>query len=150
VESLIDQIIEDRDNGLPVPNIGLSADLLAGYYVDGQTRVATEISSVYSVDAVFYPASGGSFDRVLNSVGLTRKEGGEKVEDKEKGAATPADAVPSFANFGCQVDLASLRCRAASKSRIPVATATFSDSTSVAMGMVTRPVARSRALGPAP
>ena len=68
VEQLIDQIIEDRDRGLPVPNIGLSADLFAGYYMDGRTRVATEIRSVYSVDLVFYPASGGSFDRVLNSL----------------------------------------------------------------------------------
>jgi hypothetical protein len=53
--ALIDQIIEDRESGLPVPNVGLSADMLAGYYVEGETRVATEIRSVYSVDAVFGP-----------------------------------------------------------------------------------------------
>ncbi|HUS71303.1 MAG TPA: hypothetical protein VM075_11090 [Anaerolineae bacterium] len=85
MEALIDQIIEDRENGLPVPNVGLSADMLAGYLLDGQTRVATEIRSVYSVDAVFYPASGGSFDRVLNSMAMGRKvEGGGKVEERVK------------------------------------------------------------------
>jgi hypothetical protein len=42
MEALIDQIIEDRENGLPVPNLGLSADMLAGYYVEGETRVATD------------------------------------------------------------------------------------------------------------
>jgi len=83
MEALIDQIIEDRENGLPVPNVGLSADMLAGYFLDGQTRVATEIRSVYSVDAVFYPASGGSFDRVLNSMAVGRKvERGGKVEER--------------------------------------------------------------------
>ena len=75
MEGLIDQIIEDRENGLPVPNVGLSADMMTGYYVDGETKVATEVRSVYSVDAVFYPASGGSFDRVLNSMA-----GGQKAE----------------------------------------------------------------------
>jgi len=59
MEALIDQIIEDRENGLPVPNVGLSADMLAGYYVEGDTRVATEIRSVYSVDAVFGPLVRG-------------------------------------------------------------------------------------------
>jgi hypothetical protein len=40
MEALIDQIIEDRENRLPVPNVGLSADMLAGYYVEHETRVA--------------------------------------------------------------------------------------------------------------
>ena len=80
VERLIDQIIRDREDGLPVPNVGLSADLFAGYYLEGETRVASEIRSVYSVDVVFYPASGGSFDRVLNSV----RGGREMKEDQEK------------------------------------------------------------------
>lgn len=87
VEALIGQIIEDREAGLPVPNVGLSADLVAGYYVEGETRVATQVRSVYSVDVVFYPASGGSFDRVLNSVARMRrfrKGGAEVHEDKHK------------------------------------------------------------------
>jgi len=59
MEPLIDQIIEDRENGLPVPNVGLSADMLAGYYLEGETRVATDIRSVYSVDAVFASLAPG-------------------------------------------------------------------------------------------
>ncbi len=85
VENLVDQIIEDRAKDLPVPNIGLSADMFSGYYMDGRTRVATEIRSVYSVDLVFYPASGGSFDRVLNSV-----RGGQHMPDDK--TTTPKEA----------------------------------------------------------
>jgi len=49
----------ETEAGLPVPNVGLSADMLAGYYVEGDTRVATEIRSVYSVDAVFASLARG-------------------------------------------------------------------------------------------
>jgi hypothetical protein len=80
VSRLVDQIVEDRGKGLTVPDVGLSADLTAGYYLEGETRVATEIRGVYSVDVVFYPASGGSFDRVLNSV----KGGGEMPGEEER------------------------------------------------------------------
>jgi hypothetical protein len=80
VSRLLDQIVEDRGKGLTVPDVGLSADLTAGYYLEGETRVATEIRAVYSVDVVFYPASGGSFDRVLNSV----KGGGEMPGEAER------------------------------------------------------------------
>jgi hypothetical protein len=107
VESLIDQIIQDREAGLPVPNVGLSGDLSAGYYLDGETRAATEIRQVYSVDVVFYPASGGSFDRVLNSVARVRQDtrggvemekgkervkeaGGRRDEDRSAGATGQA------------------------------------------------------------
>jgi hypothetical protein len=93
IEALIGQIIEDRENGLPVPNVGLSADLFATYQLEGSTRVATNITSVYSVDVVFYPASGGSFDRVLNSV-----RGGQPMPDEKdttKEAANQTDPVPA-------------------------------------------------------
>jgi hypothetical protein len=108
VEALIGQIIEDREAGLPVPNVGLSADLVAGYYLEGETRVATQVRSVYSVDVVFYPASGGSFDRVLNSVARIRestarmrewtKGGAEMHEDKEKeqGVQSANGSEPGF------------------------------------------------------
>jgi hypothetical protein len=76
VGSMVDQIVSDRDAGLPVPRVGLSADLYCGYYVEDDVRVATEIHKVYSVDVVFYPASGGSFDRVLNCV-----KGGREMEN---------------------------------------------------------------------
>jgi hypothetical protein len=86
VEALIGQIIEDREAGWPVPNVGLSADLLAGYYLEGETRVATQVRSVYSVDVVFYPASGGSFDRVLNSL-ARRHESTARMREATKGGA---------------------------------------------------------------
>jgi len=96
VENLVDQIIEDRGNGLPVPNVGLSADVFCGYIYEGRTKVATVVRSVYSVDVVFYPAAGGSFDRVLNSV--TRIKGGvemakEKVTEDGKAVDSVAASV---------------------------------------------------------
>lgn len=64
VAALARQIIHDRSQGLPVPNIGLSADIDI-LHDDG---TVTEICLVHSVDVVFNPARGGSFDRVLNSL----------------------------------------------------------------------------------
>jgi hypothetical protein len=65
VAAIARQIVEDRDNGLPVPNVGLSADMWLRY--DGG-QVVQEIAEVISVDVVFDPAAGGAFERVLNSV----------------------------------------------------------------------------------
>jgi hypothetical protein len=93
VSRLVDQIVEDRGKGLAVPDVGLSADLLSGYYMEGDTRVATEIRGVYSVDVVFYPASGGSFDRVLNSVKGGGEMPGEDERLEEDGAGGEATTV---------------------------------------------------------
>ena len=92
LEYLLDQIISDREEGLPVPNVGLSADLYAGYYMDGSTRVATEIRRVQSVDVVFDPAAGGAFDRVLNSM-----KGGSTMKDETttNPGAQPPDSPPA-------------------------------------------------------
>jgi hypothetical protein len=95
VSRLLDQIVEDRGKGLTVPDVGLSADLTAGYYLEGETRVATEIRAVYSVDVVFYPASGGSFDRVLNSVKGGGEMPGEGERLEEQATGTEATAVQS-------------------------------------------------------
>lgn len=84
MERLVDQIIEDRGNGLAVPNVGLSADIFCGYILEGRTRVATEVRFVYSVDVVFYPAAGGSFDRVLNSIEGGATMGEDKVTEDGK------------------------------------------------------------------
>jgi hypothetical protein len=116
VEALVDQIIEDRDAGLPVPNVGLSADLLAGYYLEGDTRVATEIRSVYSVDVVFYPASGGSFDRVLNSV-----RGGITMHDEDQdtiGAEGQTDSQPASQTPGAEEKRVSNELRAGTQARV--------------------------------
>jgi hypothetical protein len=71
---LVEQIIRDRERGLPVPDIGISADI--GIKVDKTLRgmpsdhtiEVQEITHVVSADIVFSPAAGGSFDRVLNQV----------------------------------------------------------------------------------
>jgi hypothetical protein len=91
LEAFLDQIIADRDEGLPVPNVGLSADLYAAYYLDGDTRVASEIRRVQSVDVVFDPAAGGAFDRVLNSM----KGGISMKDDKLTPGATRSDSLPA-------------------------------------------------------
>ena len=66
--AMVTRIIADRDEGLPVPDIGISADIaVAGADLPDAFEV-TQISQVISADIVFSPAAGGSFDRVLNSV----------------------------------------------------------------------------------
>lgn len=79
VAELATQILKDRAAGLVVPNVGLSADMYVK--MDGDKRVA-EISRVLSLDVVFNPAAGGSFERVLNSV-KERKEGMAVMEGQE-------------------------------------------------------------------
>ena len=65
---LVEQIVQDREQGLPVPDIGVSADIgIKGVPLDHTIEVQ-EITHVLSADIVFSPAAGGSFDRVLNSV----------------------------------------------------------------------------------
>ena len=71
VAELATQIVKDREAGLVVPNVGLSADMFVTR--DGDDRVH-EITRVLSLDVVFNPAAGGSFERVLNSVAGARGE----------------------------------------------------------------------------
>lgn len=65
---VITRIVRDREAGLAVPDVGLSADVL----IDGESAedglTVTRIARVISADIVFCPAAGGSFDRVLNCV----------------------------------------------------------------------------------
>ena len=69
VAAMIDQIIRDRDGGLPVPDVGVSLDLAV--YYDQNSRV-TEITEAYSADIVFNaargPRFGEAFARVANAV----------------------------------------------------------------------------------
>ena len=68
--TFVNQVITDSAKGLPVPNIGLSADLDAVWQQPADDHVeVTKIVNVFSTDLVFAPAAGGSFDRVLNSLG---------------------------------------------------------------------------------
>jgi hypothetical protein len=68
--TFLNQVIADNAQGLPVPNVGLSADLDAVWQQPADDHVeVTKIVNVFSADLVFAPAAGGSFDRVLNSLG---------------------------------------------------------------------------------
>jgi hypothetical protein len=92
LELLLDQIVEDREQGLAVPNVGLSADLYCAYHLDGSTRVATDIRLVNSIDVVFDPAAGGAFDRVLNSM-----KGGITMKDEQLSPGALSDSPPASA-----------------------------------------------------
>jgi len=59
------QLVRDREKGLPVPRVGLSADV----FLRRRENECIEITRVNSVDIVFDPAAGGSLERVLNSIG---------------------------------------------------------------------------------
>lgn len=77
---MLDQIIADREAGLPVPRVGLSADMLVKAQRKGERYIAEKIGKVLSVDVVFDPAAGGAFERVLNSV--LESEGGDQMSDR--------------------------------------------------------------------
>ena len=65
------QLIADRDNGLSVPDIGISADVQVNLVQSNGSLDVSAIHRVISADIVFSPAAGGSFDRVLNSAGIS-------------------------------------------------------------------------------
>lgn len=60
---LLTALVRDREAGLPVPNVGLSADLLVAH----REGIVVEIERVLSVDVVVGPAAGGSVERVLHA-----------------------------------------------------------------------------------
>ncbi len=65
---MVARIMSDRQQQLPVPDVGISADVIIKGMPTDHTLEVTEITDVISADIVFAPAAGGSFDRVLNSV----------------------------------------------------------------------------------
>ncbi len=74
------QLVADRAQGLAVPKIGLSADV----FLIRKGGEVEEIRRVNSVDIVFDPAAGGTFERVLNSVAAGRRsvaQGGTQVTE---------------------------------------------------------------------
>jgi phosphopantetheinyl transferase (holo-ACP synthase) len=60
------QLIRDREEDLPVPDVGISADIGIRTINKDHTQEVVEITRVISADIVFSPAAGGSFDRILN------------------------------------------------------------------------------------
>ncbi len=61
------EVIEARDNGDPMPDVGLSADMIIQHQATNASdgRVVKDITSVASVDVVIGPSAGGSFDRII-------------------------------------------------------------------------------------
>ena len=68
---LVCQIISDREKGLAVPDVGISADIELAYKPLDHTFNVTQITRVISADIVFSPAAGGTFERVLNACGIS-------------------------------------------------------------------------------
>ena len=71
LHKLVCQIIQDREQKLPVPDIGISADITVDCARQDHTFKIKTIAQVISADIVFSPAAGGSFDRVLNAAGIS-------------------------------------------------------------------------------
>ena len=68
LQTIVDTHLDDTTAGLPVPPIGLSADLTVQMDYVEDLRICTAIDKVWSVDAVLHPAAGGAVERVLNSI----------------------------------------------------------------------------------
>ena len=84
VYKFISQLIADREAKLPIPDVGISADLqVATLSRDGMVDV-TQILRVNSADIVFSPAAGGSFDRVLNAAGMKDLAAGISLPQSEQ------------------------------------------------------------------
>jgi hypothetical protein len=74
---VLDQILDDLENGREVPDVGLSLSFFARHeYIDvGEEpgleyeRVTTEITHVESCDIVFGPGAEGRFREILSSAG---------------------------------------------------------------------------------
>lgn len=71
VYQFVTQLIADRENNLPIPDVGISADINVRYAQTDDVMDVTKINRVVSADIVFSPAAGGSFDRVLNAAGIS-------------------------------------------------------------------------------
>ena len=88
--NMVARIVKDRDDGLAVPDVGLSADIAVNGTRSETAFTVDAITRVMSADIVFSPAAGGSFDRVLNSV---KQELGI-AETKGSGGSPPEPLVP--------------------------------------------------------
>ncbi len=92
IARLVEQVVRDRQRGLAVPNVGLSADMvvLLAARADGK-KVVQRVLKVNSVDVVFDPAAGGGFEQVLEAetgrVGDGETRRSENAETRREGNA---------------------------------------------------------------
>jgi len=88
---LLTALVRDREAGRPVPNVGLSADLLVAHR-DG---IVVEIERVLSVDVVVGPAAGGSVERVLHAQPCGGGVCPPEASAEAQGAPRPNDVAPA-------------------------------------------------------
>lgn len=107
--ALHDQMLEDRADGLPVPDIGLSAVLWHTSHLDEDSglRVTDEITAVDSVDHVYAAGARGYVRAALSRLGLNRiVDDGRHIFSL--GASAPNQGGPEMApetkNEGQQVE----------------------------------------------
>lgn len=91
---MVARIVREREAGLAVPDVGLSADITINGDTTGTGFLVSEITRVISADIVFSPAAGGSFDRVLNSVMQELGIGEDQDQQPPADQATPPDGQP--------------------------------------------------------
>ena len=77
LDQFLRTICRDREKGLPVPDVGLSADMT----LQRRKGECVAILKVHSVDVVFNPAAGGAFERVLEGM-RTREVGNGMTEER--------------------------------------------------------------------
>ena len=98
VYNFLSQLVADREANLPIPDVGISADLQVATLSRDDVVDVTQILRVNSADIVFSPAAGGSFDRVLNAAGISlpqeRQNEPETGSSPEKGAESEEELVP--------------------------------------------------------
>lgn len=87
---LVEQVVRDQAQGLAVPDIGISADLMVqGVEGEDGSYHVSRILDILSADIVFQPAAGGTLDRVLESQGGNRAQIGvvDELPQEEQGQA---------------------------------------------------------------
>jgi hypothetical protein len=89
--ALFDQILEDRDLGQPVPDVGLSAVFWHKAEYEDDDKLTTDFTHVESVDVVFGPGAGGAVRAALQAVNSTgaKPQGGNDMSEENTTAQTP-------------------------------------------------------------
>jgi hypothetical protein len=79
---LIDRILTDREQGKPIPGVGLSAHLYHTNHLDEETgnRITDEITKVVSIDLVYEPGAGGYIEAALSPI---KPKGAEPMPDEQ-------------------------------------------------------------------
>ena len=90
--NFLSQLIADREANLPIPDVGISADLQVAILSRDDVVDVTQILRVNSADIVFSPAAGGSFDRVLNAAGMKDLAAGISLTPSEQNEPQPGSS----------------------------------------------------------